>query len=307
MYQIKQVTNLTNLSDLKEWQQLLLPGYTPLLDPPLLLDPTNPQLILIAAYDQLHPVGLLIAKKELNLPLLQIKSLAVKEAHRSEKIELKMIQFLQDLFIQQGGQIIEALYPNEAPYLNQWQQNFIDLRWVGRKLAIIECFYADSQLFQPPWLQHTFRFPKDFTLFFWKDLTSQQKQEIEYKYKTQRIPKEVYPFADNPPFEPLNSLGLSYRGQVVGWVITYPLTSDTLCYSMLYADYELHFKGPIIFLLAHALRLQQQAKIKQALFRVNLVQLSSVRWLHFVKKRLAPYATKYTEFYLAWQSLLSNS
>ncbi len=294
-------SELIKLKD--DLSSLLFPGYQPLLEKPDLLDPQNQNLIVFGAFDKEIPVGLIVGNKTLGRNSLDIQSLFVFEKYKDQHLQYQLVKQLEEEYIKKGGSLVQALYPNRSPFLEEWEQPFIKLGWNGRSLSIIECYYENGDDFNPPWFEKNLLLPPNFEIFPWGELTSQDKSAILKAYEQRAIPEDVYPFAGDGVFEPLNSLGLRYQGNLIGWLITRRLDADTICYYSIYVDFDFHHKGPIIVLLSRALRLQQKAGIKHALFRVNLVQLPNLKWYHFVKRRLAPYADRYTEFYLAWHKL----
>jgi len=108
--------------------------------------------------------------------------------------------------------------------------------------------------------------------------------------------------AEEKIIEYTNSLGLRYKKEVIGWMITHRIAPDTIRYTSLYVDPEYQYKGPSIRLLIESMVLQTRSTIKWALFEINLDQINP-SWYKFVQKRLAPYSQKITEIYKTWKQL----
>jgi hypothetical protein len=302
MYEIE-VLDLKKMKPKKQplYEALLRPGYQYLFDPLNLLDPHNNDLMAVTAKLHQTPVGLIIGEKKFK-HLLEIKSLKVLEEHKNRNLPFKMLQALETEFVKHKGHYMQALYPNEPSFLEDWEKTFIQSRWTGKKLAAVECFFADGSAFHPDWYERSYTLPPEFEIFLWKDLTPAEAEEIKIACKNRISPAEVNPFVPGD-YEPLNSLGLRHQGKVVGWLITRRYDPNTICYYSIYTDIEFHNKGPIIQLLVHALRIHQNSSFKQAIFRVNVMQLPNLKWLRFVRKRLVPHASRYTEYFLAWHAI----
>jgi GNAT superfamily N-acetyltransferase len=306
MFNIELVERRKLLKNKEVYAPLILRGAEELIEPIDLLAADAHDFVSIAAFFHKKPIGLAIAEIIPGFDIMDVKSLFVIEEYKKHHLQLKMVQHLERLFAKQGGKMIHALYADAPPFLEEWEKTFIEAHWNGRRLAIIECFYDDSHKFHPKWFDKPYTLPPNFELFYWKDLTPEDKTEIERAYSQKIIPPEVYPFAGGGVFEPLNSLGIRYKGRVIGWIITRRLDDQTICYYSLYCEQEFRKKGPGMLLVTEAVRLQQKAMIKQALFRVNVLLLPSLDWFSLIKRRLVPYARRYTEFYLAWHDLTNK-
>jgi hypothetical protein len=120
-----------------------------------------------------------------------------------------------------------------------------------------------------------------------------------------RIHPLLNPFANKEmPMETINSLGLRYQGEVIGWIITHRPNPETIRYSNLYVDPRFYFKGFAISLLIKSMQLHQLTPdVPHALFEVNLTE-TEPSWWNFVKRRLIPYATKTERFKWAFHVFL---
>lgn len=82
---------------------------------------------------------------------------------------------------------------------------------------------------EAPWLNKNYRFSPSFTFFPWQEITPEERLNLQKQQETSLwIPDELSPFKHEENLEPLNSLGLRYEGEVVGWVITHRLSPDTI-------------------------------------------------------------------------------
>ena len=92
--------------------------------------------------------------------------------------------------------------------------------WQGPKNFLMN-YHFQLQTFQPEWLAKAMEMPyaDGVTEFFWKDLTEKEKEKLFDMEKKKAFPQGVNPFAAyGGPVEPLNSLGLRYKGEVIAAV-----------------------------------------------------------------------------------------
>ena len=100
-------------------------------------------------------------------------------------------------------------------------------------------------------------------------------------------PEILSPWSDEEIIEPLNSLGLRYEDQVVGWMITHRVAENTIRYTKMFVRKDLQSLGRAISLLAKAIKLQLETREdSKAVFTVFADNTEMIR---FVNKRLAPY------------------
>ncbi len=174
--------------------------------------------------------------------------------------------------------------------------------WEEPELSMLKYFF-DGFTFNPPWLNTPPKFPKVVRKFPWKKLTPNEKKVLLHKLGQGRIPLNISPFGmDENLIEPLNSLGLRYKREVIGWCVTQRTAEDTIKYAFLYMDPEFLFIGNPVRLLADSIHIQTASTVQWAEFDVNIDQ-SSLSWLNFVEKRLAPYAQREDKIYKTWKNL----
>jgi hypothetical protein len=137
--------------------------------------------------------------------------------------------------------------------------------------------------------------PKAFTIFPWAELTDAERQTIQQTQAAAPwIPESLVPFHYEASMEPLNSVGLRYQGEVVGWVITQRFKPDTICYSCSFVRQDMQQRGRIIPLFAEAIkRHYSQPEIPNATWVVPHCYPGMVQ---FVYHRMAEYMLTMDEF-----------
>lgn len=155
----------------------------------------------------------------------------------------------------------------------------------------------DPPTFTTPWLHKEYPLPEGSQLFPWRELTSHEREMLKNQERECRFHYSVSPFGDEKYLQPLNSFGLRYGGEVVGWMVThsFPGEPHAIRYSSLYIDSDHQFKGLSIRLLQKAILEQQRhPEFTAAYCEVNMDH-SDRNWKRFLKRRLIPYSLSVVE------------
>lgn len=280
---------------LEHYSKLQLPFMKSLPHPINLFDPKNRLHYFIGATMDEVPVGLMIMNFSHQIKSADVNSLFIAEGYRRQKIASQMIQFAVEQLKVVDFKYIFITYPDrrtETPILESF---FKKTGFLGKKRVFAE-FIFDYSEFQPNWFTRKYTWPGEFQLFSWTELTYYEALVIKERYlQRHAFPTAVYPFQNEPSFEPLNSLGLRYKGQLIGWVITERISPNIINYDNLFIEHEFQAKGYSIQLLVDALKIHCEHKIKWGMFKVNIIQASG-RWLKFIRRRLAPHADYIYEY-----------
>lgn len=250
------------------------------------------------------PIGVAFALSETSRETSRLVSLFVKEEERERKVGHCLLSSLEDELIQQGCKAMYAEYPSDTPYHACIERLLTKHGW-AKPATYMLCCHFDVRLFNPPWFNRPIGFSKEFQEFSWNQLTDKEKEILRYQAKQWTFPPAVSPLIQEETIEPLNSLGLRYQNEVIGWMITHRIDPQTISYTSLYIHREYHLQGHAIQLLVNSIRKQQHSSIPYALFKVNIEEVSP-SWYRFVKNRLAPYAQKVQKIKWTWRSLMSD-
>lgn len=267
-------------------------------------EPLSPQsyslTVAIGAFQDDIPVGLLLANLKTPLHLAEIHSLFVHPKHRNRKVASQMLSLLEQEALQKECPVISMIYPSASlttPFLEQLLRSH---GWAAPRLFSIHCRF-DGPVFHPPWLSQEYPLSDDFQLFPWKDLQPKEREKLLYRAEQLEILGDISPFREEKLIEPLNSLGLRYQNEVIGWMITHREAPDTIHYFALYIVRAFQYRKEAIKLLQESIRLQQQSSVRWGVLDVNIARTEH-SWLKFVKQRLIPYAesVSYTKQSYRW-------
>lgn len=253
----------------------------------------------IAAFIEGKPIGLLLATFFSAMRMAEIHSLYVTDESEDREISGQLIQCLEEELQKNNCVVISYVYSSSDPETPNLEKLLNKLGWPAPRLFGIQCRF-DGRTFNPPWMQAKYTFPSGFTLFPWSELTFEERKVLMRQLEHGEIHPSVSPFQEEDLIEPINSLGLRYKGSVVGWMVTHRITPNTIRYTALYIERSHQLQGPAIFLLKEAIERQIRSPIPWGVLEMNVRQ-TELSWLNFVKRRLRPYATEVTYTKQAWK------
>lgn len=255
--------------------------------------------IAIGAASNGEPIGLLLAN--LTAMSAEISYIFVKEQFRNKNVASNLLQFLDKKLEQDKFAITFASYESSISSKPILEHIFLEkLKWHGPRLHYIKCKF-DSFAFDPPWLHLEYPLPIGFEIFSWSELLQEEKDKLRHANEKGLIPDFISPFNEEEKIEPLNSLGIRYKGAVIGWMITHRVSPDTILYASFFIKKEWQHGGVAVRLLCDAIKLQKQTKIAWALLEANILK-TEPSWIKFIERRLVPYSHEVTYLKQVWKA-----
>jgi GNAT superfamily N-acetyltransferase len=258
----------------------------------------NNNLIAVGVEYNSVPVGLGIILKNPEKKSAKLVSLFIEEEHRKQKIGSQLLEKLEEALLNQQDSTshVTCTYPItdgikniSAPY---FEKIILKQKW-----EIQEKLYGgkipNSAAIE--WLKKPLKLPKGFTLFKWIDLNEIDKKIIAEKKKKNAWHPAVCPYDQSEDIEYLNSLGLRYNGELVGWMITHRIFHGVIQYRALCIDSTFKKSSVCIYLLTEAIRLHVEAypdHSSEGLFLFKNKRLTGTPgFYNFFEKKLLPYCT----------------
>ncbi len=255
--------------------------------------------IAIAVEKDSEPVALCLASYYKELAYGNIHSLHVDPSVRNQGIGHSLLKNMEQTLVEKGCQSIILHYRDDEPTTPYLEKILKEEGW-SEKEQVVEQYFFDCKTFNPYWYDHPPKFPKGITEFPWKQLKPVEKKQIEKDYSQGHFDSSVNPFLEEKTVEPINSIGLRYKGEVIGWMICHRVAPDTIRYTAFYVKPEHCFRGYPIRLLVDAIRLQKKSTVKWSKFDLNFSQ-TSYSWIKFCRRRLAPYTLRLVKVYQSWK------
>lgn len=256
--------------------------------------------LLLVAYWNRQPAGLLLAGLDAAIPIAQLETLAVAERHRRRGIATALLHTAEGEFRSQ--QISAAYLFFDSPHPDDPAPERLRQKghWEPSEV-FLERYHFDMYRFHPPWMDIDYLLPAHSEELPWSELTARDRSLIDSQLAGGVFPPDVYPFGgDEELIETSNSLFLRWEGKPAGWMVTQHVAPNTLKYAHFFLRPELRGTGASLRLLGDSIRRQQASPVQYCLFEVN-PQNVPTSWMRFVQQQLAPYAQRRSELRRTWK------
>ncbi|MBD2513761.1 GNAT family N-acetyltransferase [Nostoc sp. FACHB-973] len=244
-------------------------------------------LVAIGIHFEQTPVGLILAEFLQHESIAEILSVFVVPEHRGQGLGKALLNEMEQYLRQHNCSKMHLVYiPNSTTLA--LEKILHQQEWHSSQPRMLICTGTPDAIQKASWLKLDAMPDSNYTMFPWLELTLQERQDIlTQQAESGWYPDILSPFKEEAILEPLNSLGLRYQNQVVGWMITHCIAPDTIRYTSLFVKKELQSIGRAIPLLATAINTHvQHRKSHQAVFTVDM---NNEPMMKFVQRRLAPY------------------
>ena len=255
-----------------------------------------PKLIIVGVQLQSQPIGYILAVCLPDKSKACIISFFVESIHRGQGIGKQLLAKAEQVLKRYGCQQLDLGYSSNAttPALQHIlaKHNYLP----SRPYSLI-CSTLIEDLKKADWLNR-YSLPKSVTLFPWSELTPEEKEQIKQQREDiLKYPPELDPFYEEQIIEPMNSMGIRYQGQVVGWMIAHRIAPDTIRYSALFAREDLPKVRCVLSLMAAAInRHAEHPEIPNVKY---IVMSYNVPMLRFVERHMVPYKTSTYQTWIA--------
>ncbi len=259
-------------------------------------------LISLGAYYFEQFVGLAILINVPSQNRAELKNFYIDEIHKDnlsglllQKLEEEVIKDSSIYFKQNemNGYQLEAPFYTDLPAAPFLEKLLYQAGWKTQDWSLD--IHIHNQ-FNAPWLDKPRKIFKGFEIFFWKNLSQEERLKIYENYQDNPLFFMVNPFTVGTSIEFFNRLGMRYQGQVIGWIITARLSVDTLYYSSLFIDPKWQSSGILMEALIQSINLHrsQFQQIPKALFKIHthFSQTKKTWGVEMIKKKFIPYATQ---------------
>lgn len=290
MYQVSRL-NLESLNAQQrdQYAQFTEAKYASCLDNKNPYGVSNTTQIAIAATAQGIPVGLLLASEMNYLHFAELYSIFVAEAHRHQGIAAQMLSLFETELKKLSCTFVTLVYSEKDPTASYLEKLLKKFEWSSPRLFGIHCSF-DVPAFNAPWYRKPYTLSKEFELFPWVELKTKEKEKLLRQYEQGVFGSSVTPFGEEEAkIESINSLGLRYRDEVIGWMVTHRIAEDTIRYSSFFVQKAFQYQKEVIILLCKSIQLQQASSVRWGVLEINVSQVEP-SWLWFVRRRLIPYA-----------------
>jgi GNAT superfamily N-acetyltransferase len=250
------------------------------------------QLVAVSALHQGKPVGLALAELNTQDHSAKLLSLFVTPDHRRQGIGTTLLTQIEKVIAHQGGNQLEIAFQSDWAHVPTIEHMLQKHGWSPPRAWMMLYKGTMQGIAEANWLDRC-RLPDDFEIFPWAELTGDERKAIIKQQETEQwFPAKLTPFQEEDRIEFLNSVGLRYRNEVVGWMITHRIAPDTIQYTSLFVRKDLQRLGRAIPLLAASIKRQMASDIPRG---VCQVQIETKRMVDCIRRRILPYQTSLRE------------
>jgi len=215
----------------------------------------------------------------------ELLSLFVLPPCRHQEIGTRLLHAVGQVLKEQQCRQVSVIYEVTPLTTAALEPMLHKLGWQPPQLAFLLMDTTMERIKQAPWLE---KYPlSDFSggdVFPWGDYAETDRQQVDLL----EWEPELSPFRDPERLERLNSLGLRYREQLIGWIVTHRVALDQIRYSSLFVAERFRTKARGISLLSAAIRLQIASPVVKA---TCAVAADNAAMLRFGRRHLQPYLT----------------
>jgi GNAT superfamily N-acetyltransferase len=291
MYTVQQLAP----SELAQFSRLAFPQHRPM----LLSGDVEPGFVAIGAKLFGQPVGLAFAGSKDSPGVARLEFCMVDPRQRRAGVGTALLEALESVARNLYGGL-EARYLDD-PALDRL---FAKSGWSAPEALLLSCTSDVDTLSSAPWMQIC-QFPPEYEVLPWVDVTEAEKAAmLDSQRKNPWFPELLSPFDDKRPKEPITSLALRYRGEIVGWSTVEVIGGDTLRGAKQFVRKDLQATGRSIMLVMHSLQRVPLTGLKKLIFDVPL---EYPRMIRFVSRRFKPYLLSIRTLYGRTKELSQNA
>jgi GNAT superfamily N-acetyltransferase len=253
------------------------------------LEAPAPEVLAFGAAILGQPAGLLLARENAQEPgMPEIQSIFVDPNQRRVGIASSLLHKAEEQFRQQQRLGAGITYIDSGTRTRALERLLQKLEWDAPALRTRICESDFVSITRAPWMARR-EFPAGYEVFQWTNLTAAEREDIVARQQKQPwYPEQLSPFSREEHLEPIGSLGLRYRGEIVGWCITHRGDGEGVLYfARLFVREDLQIAGRAVNLLARSIyQHEHTTEFRTAVFEVSG---KNTRMLGFLDRRLAPY------------------
>jgi GNAT superfamily N-acetyltransferase len=239
-----------------------------------------------------HPAGLVLG--EAVNGKATVLSIAVDNAYRNRGIGSALLRAMEKELAARGASTLTLTYVTEKPSTPALVRVLEKCEWPAPEPKHLVCT-SDKRMYTAPWMAN-YTLPPEFEVFPWVELSAADRAALELSQQTEGwIPEGLSPFAYEGSIEPANSLGIRFKGEVVGWLITQPREPDAVCYSCSYMRPDLQKRARLVAVYAEGVRRQVEFTTKP--IGIWIVPFKHKQMANFVLRRMRPWLISLAEFH----------
>lgn len=233
-----------------------------------------------------RPIGLALAEQGLDgRGEAEILSLFVAPALRGQGVGTALVAALEDELRGLGVLSVQAVYMTGRPSIPAVERILSKRGWNPPALRSISVRFTPEEALTTPWFGRL-RLPAGFEVFEWRSLGGEERAALRASHE--RSPWITTGLEcwrhDHYGFDEVSSLGLRWRGQVVGWVLNHRVDAETVRFTCSFMRRDLSGRARILPLYTESIRRLVGTSCRFCTF---ITPVEHANMVAFVRKRCA--------------------
>jgi GNAT superfamily N-acetyltransferase len=218
----------------------------------------------------------------------ELLSLFVAAEARSQGVGTHLVALVEEVLGELGCERVRVVYMTGRPGIDALERVLARRGWERPSFRMASVRLSWDTFRHAPWLDRYRGIPGYETLP-WASVGEAERSAARRRHEAtpwinQRLAFWVY---DSDGFEPATSLGIRYKGELVGWVITHRHDDETLRLTCTFIRDDLARVGLALPAVAQAFHLMPTAGYRKGMFTTPR---DLPRMLEFLGKWVAPWA-----------------
>jgi GNAT superfamily N-acetyltransferase len=252
----------------------------------------QPVALVARASGQAPPIGLAVAELPVRAAdgAAELLSLLVAADYRRQGVATALVEAMEETLRAGGAAAVEAVYTTGKPAIDAVERIFEKRGWDAPELRTMTVRFTIAEALATPWYGRMGLLPAGAEIFSWKDITAAERQQLrESNARAPWIANSLQPWRhDHLGFDPISSVGLRYRGEVVGWVINHQIDPRTVRFTCSFMRKDLSRRARIVPLYSEALRRLSETSCE---FCTLVTPTVYPGMLEFLRRHCSPYAS----------------
>jgi GNAT superfamily N-acetyltransferase len=218
----------------------------------------------------------------------ELLSLFVDEGLRGRGVATTLVLQLEEELAAKGCAELRAVYMTGKPSIPAVERVFAKRGFSAPEARTVTLRFTPTEALQTPWFRRI-KLSSEYEVVPWAEITPAERERIQSSNAEKPwIAGGLEPWKHDRNFHPVSSLGLRYKGEVVGWVINHQVTADTVRFTCSFMRKDLGRRGRIMPLYTISLERLREAGCQQCTF---VTPVSYKTMVEFARKRCAPWAS----------------
>jgi GNAT superfamily N-acetyltransferase len=202
--------------------------------------------------------GLALAEFPLGVPApgAELLSLFVEQPSRNRGLGTALVAAMEDELRRRGAVSVSASYMTGKPAIAAVERIWRTRGWSAPELRTVAVRFTLQEAMATPWYGRMGLLPDGAQIVSWADVAASERRAIRESHdRAAWIVPGLEPWVhDAYGFDPVSSVGMRYRGAIVGWVINHRLDDRTVRFTCSFMRRDLSRRARIIPLYSEAIR-----------------------------------------------------